>query len=558
MSNFIATYFPNLNNYWDIFCESLQATAQMFIIGGILTLLIGLAFGIGLTVTKKDGIYPNSVIHSVLESITNLFRSIPFIILLIFLIPFTRFITGTAIGVRGAIVPIVVGCVPFFARQTESALSEVSPGKLEAARAMGSSALGLIFRVLLPESLPALIRAITITAISLIGLTTSAGAVGAGGIGSFAINYGQNLHYQDIVNVCVVVLLLVICTIQLTGNLLSKWAVNRRLLPTFHFNSLFQKSVKATKNVKVSKKYTRLAGLVLLSSFLFVGCGSNSSAAQTQKIKIGVPNDATNQSRALNLLDEAGLIEVDDAAGYTPELKDVTQYNYNIEIIPAAANILVSSLDDYGAASVNGTYAVPAGLDPKKDGLITEVQEVGSDNPFINVIVARTQDKDNETYKKIVEAYQSQLVAEYLITKNNGISVPAFEYDKTFTVDDPEAFIQEIEGYTAKADGSTVVKIGTCGSGEIFKAVQKQLDDSNENILLDVVVFDAYNLPNEALNNGEIDLNSFQHKAYLASEVASQGYDLVAIGDTSSAPLTLYSKKYTSIDELKTAAGKVE
>ncbi len=103
-----------------------------------------------------------------------------------------------------------------------------------------------------------------------------------------------------------------------------------------------------------------------------------------------------------------------------------------------------------------------------------------------------------------------------------------------------------------------MVKIGTCGSGEIFKAVQKQLDDSNENILLDVVVFDAYNLPNEALNNGEIDLNSFQHKAYLASEVASQDYELVAIGDTSSAPLTLYSKKYTSIDELKTAAGKVE
>ncbi|MDE5758810.1 MAG: hypothetical protein K2H85_09405, partial [Allobaculum sp.] len=340
-----------------------------------------------------------------------------------------------------------------------------------------------------------------------------AGAVGAGGIGSFAINYGQNLHYQDIVNVCVAVLLLVICSIQLTGNILSKWAVNRKLLPDLRLNFL---------SPKVSKKYTRLAGLIILSSFLLVGCNSSSSG-QTQKIKIGVPSDATNQSRALNLLDEAGLIEVDDAAGYTPELKDVTQYNYNIEIVPASANILVSSLDDYGAASVNGTYAVPAGLDPKKDGLITEVQEVGSDNPFINVIVSRTQDKENETYKKIVDAYQSQLVAEYLITKNNGISVPAFDYDKTFTLDDPEAFIQEIEGYQAKADGSTVVKIGTCGSGEIFKAVQKQLDDSNENILLDVVVFDAYNLPNEALNNGEIDLNAFQHKAYLASEVNSQG-----------------------------------
>ncbi len=551
MPDYIAAFFPNLNNYWDTFCESLQATWQMFLLAGSLTLVIGLIFGIGLTVTKKDGICPNRLIHNLLEIVTNLFRSIPFIILLIFLIPITRIITGTAIGVKGAIVPIVVGAVPFFARQTESALSDVAPGKLEAARAMGSSSVGLIFRVLLPESLPALIRAITITSISLLGLTTSAGAVGAGGIGSFAINYGQNLHYQDIVNGCVLVLLVVICLIQLTGNLLAKYSVNRRLFPAFPA-SLFSRKAKNLKekmNMKSLKKYTRLALFILTSGFLLGGCGSS-----TEKIKIGVPSDATNQSRALNLLGDAGLIEIDEKAGYTPELKDVTQYLYNIEIVPAAANTLVSSLDDYGAASVNGTYAVPAGLDPKKDGLITEVQEVGSDNPFINVIVARTQDKENEIYKKVVEAYQSQLVAEYLLTKNNGASVPAFSYDENFTINDPQEFIQEIEGYKAKADGSTVVKIGTCGSGDIFKAVQKQLDDSNENILLDVIIFDAYNLPNEALNNGEIDLNAFQHKAYLASEIDSQGYDLIAIGDTSSAPLTLYSKKYSSIAELKNAA----
>lgn len=158
----------------------------------------------------------------------------------------------------------------------------------------------------------------------------------------------------------------------------------------------------------------------------------------------------------------------------------------------------------------------------------------------------------------MVEAYQSQLVAEYILTKNSGASVPAFEYDESFTIDDPDAFIQEIEGYQPKADGTTTVKIGTCGSGDTFKAVQKQLDDQGENILLDVVVFDAYNIPNEALNNKEIDLNSFQHKAYLASEIDSQGYDLVSIGDTSSAPLTLYSKQFDSIDALKEAAGKVQ
>lgn len=303
------------------------------------------------------------------------------------------------------------------------------------------------------------------------------------------------------------------------------------------------------------------AGFSLAFLFGLTGCSAASSDAEkasTETVRIGVPSDATNQSRALSLLDSAGLIKVDPEAGYTPELKDVTDYLYNIEIVPAAANTLVASLDDVGAATVNGTYAVPAGLNPEEDGLITEVQEPGSDNPFINVIVARTQDKDNETYRKVAEAYQSQLVAEYILTKNDGTSVPAFDYDEDFSIEDPEAFIQEIEGYKAKADGRTTVKIGTCGSGEVFKAVQKQLDDSGENILLDVIVFDAYNLPNEALNSGEIDLNSFQHKAYLNSEIESQGYDLTAIADTSSAPLTLYSKKYSDLDALKEAAGKVE
>ncbi len=201
-------------------------------------------------------------------------------------------------------------------------------------------------------------------------------------------------------------------------------------------------------------------------------------------------------------------------------------------------------------------YAIPAGLKPKKDGLITEVQEVGSDNPFINVIVARTADKDNEDYQKVVKAYQSQLVAEYILEKNKGASVPAFDYDKDYKVD--KNFVSDIEGYQSSSDGKKVIKIGTCGSADTFRAVQKVLDDENSGIYLDVVVFDAYNLPNEALNNGEIDLNSFQHKAYLKNECEAQGYDLTAIGDTSSAPLTLYSKKVDSLKALKELAGKKE
>lgn len=312
--------------------------------------------------------------------------------------------------------------------------------------------------------------------------------------------------------------------------------------------------------------FKKTAAILLIASSLFtVGCSASASNSATntssasakstgEAIKIGVPSDATNQARAINLLAKAGLIEVNASAGYTPELKDVTKYIYNIEIVPAAANTLVATLDDYGASTINGTYAVPAGLSPSKDGLITEVQEVGSDNPYINVIVARTADKDNADYKTIVKAYQTQIVAEYILEKNKEASIPAFDYDKNYTVD--ADFVQKIEGYNTSKDGKKDIKVGVCGASDVWKAVQKVLDEENAGIYIDVVTFDAYNLPNEALNSGEIDLNAFQHKAYLQSEIKSQGYDLTSIGDTSSAPLTLYSKKVTSLDALKDLAGK--
>ena len=123
--------------------------------------------------------------------------------------------------------PLVFGAVPFFARQVETVLVGVDPGKIEAARSMGSGTAGIVFR--LPEAVPELIRVVTITAISLIGLTSMAGAVGAGGIGGFAINYGQNLHHQDIVNVCVAALLVAVSLLQALGSMMARRTTNRRL-----------------------------------------------------------------------------------------------------------------------------------------------------------------------------------------------------------------------------------------------------------------------------------------------------------------------------------------
>ena len=229
MSSFIEKIAPNLYAYRERFLLSLSQSALLFIIPGVIAFIIGLALGVILTVTRKDVIRPNKYIFRIVDTVINVFRSIPFVILLIFLIPFTRFLVGTSIGVKGAVVPLVFGTVPFYTRQVETVLVNLDKGKIEASRAMGTSTIGIIFRVYLHEAVPELIRVTTITAISLVGLTTMAGAVGAGGIGSFAINYGQGQHHQDIVNASVIVLLIVVCLLQSLGALLAKRTTNRAL-----------------------------------------------------------------------------------------------------------------------------------------------------------------------------------------------------------------------------------------------------------------------------------------------------------------------------------------
>ena len=302
------------------------------------------------------------------------------------------------------------------------------------------------------------------------------------------------------------------------------------------------------------KKFVKAIAAAVLAALLLTVSAAALAAAPAL---IGVPDDATNQARAIKLLETAGLIEVDPAAGYSPEIKDITKYIYNVEVTPVSANTLTSTLDDFAASTINGTYAVPYGLRPSRDALIIESQSEDGSNPYVNVIVARTADKDNETYKTIVAAYQTQLVAEYLLGKYTEAYFPAFPYDATTEVS--EALIAEIDEYTSDKDGKTVVKVGVCGSAnDQWKAVQKILDDEGANIYIELVEFDAYNLPNEALNSGEIDLNAFQHKAYLEKDAGGNGYDLAVIGDTLIAPLSLYSKQVDSLDALKELAGLLD
>lgn len=218
MADFIETILPNVAKHPERLINGILETLLMTAWSGVISFVIGLFVGIVIAVTKKDGILQNIVVYHVFDKLVNLFRSIPFIILLTGVMPLSRLIMGTAIGVKGAIVPLVFGCVPFFSRQVETALAEVDDGLVEAAQSMGLSPFDIIVRVYLKESIGPLVRGTTITFISLIGLTAMAGAVGAGGLGNYAIMYGHDRNQLDVTWVTIIVLVIAINLIQLAGN----------------------------------------------------------------------------------------------------------------------------------------------------------------------------------------------------------------------------------------------------------------------------------------------------------------------------------------------------
>ena len=226
MLEFLNKLIPNVMNDLPKLYDSIIQTFIMLLYSGVISFFVGGFLGILLIVTKRYGIMQNVIIYEVLSKVINFFRAIPFIILLAMLVPLTRFIMGTAIGVKGAILPLIFGTVPFFARQMESALSEVNPGLVEAAQSMGSSPIAIIFRVYLKESIAPIARGTTITAISLIGLTAMAGAVGAGGLGTYAIQSGYYRNKLDIIYVSVILLVILVGLIQALGNFIVKKAIH--------------------------------------------------------------------------------------------------------------------------------------------------------------------------------------------------------------------------------------------------------------------------------------------------------------------------------------------
>ena len=216
---------------WNLIWQSTLQTLEMVSLSTLFSVILGLPLGILLCVTtpgRNAGIRPMPVLNEVLSRIVNILRSFPFIILIIILFPLSRLIVGSAIGTKSTIVPLSIAAAPFVARIVETALKEVDPGVVQAAKAMGSTNTQIVFKVLLPEALPSLISGLTLTIINLIGYSAMAGAVGGGGLGDLAIRYGYQRFRPEVMAIAVVVILVLVEVIQFIGNRISARMMAKR------------------------------------------------------------------------------------------------------------------------------------------------------------------------------------------------------------------------------------------------------------------------------------------------------------------------------------------
>jgi D-methionine transport system permease protein len=208
--------------FLEMLLPGLRDTLIMVLVSTLFAVVIGFLPAIVLVITDDKGLKPNKAINRVLDFIINLLRSFPFIILMIAIFPLTRLIVGTTIGIKAAIVPLTIGAAPFAARVIESALKEVDPGIVEAAKSFGASTSQIIFKVMIKEALPSIVLGITLTVISVIGYSAMAGTIGAGGLGDIAVRYGYQRFKTDIMIYTVIILIIVVQIMQGLGNFAYK------------------------------------------------------------------------------------------------------------------------------------------------------------------------------------------------------------------------------------------------------------------------------------------------------------------------------------------------
>lgn len=452
-------------------------TIYMVFISSFLSVVVGLALGIILFLTQRNTLFTSQAVNKVVGTIVNILRSVPFIILMIAIIPLTRFIVGTTIGTNAAIVSLTLAAIPFYARVAESAIKEVPNGLIEATTTMGATTWQIVYKVLIPESLPGLIRGATLTIIGLIGYSAMAGAIGGGGLGELAINYGYQRFDITVMIETVVILVVLVQFIQSYGDHLAKtcklktlaiasallWVVcittqiwpsienprntikvgvmagvmqhimdvagevaqkdyninlvaipfNDYTLPNIALNNgnidanIFQHVPYLKIQLKAHPSYHLKA---IAKTFVYPMGFYSRKIVHLSQLKFGaivaVPNDPSNEGRALLLLQKYHLIKLDHRSGLFPSLHDIVKNPEHLQFKALAAAQLPRVLKDASLVALTNDFVGPAGF-KVNEAIIKE----GADSAYANVIVARRNDR-NPLLGKLIEIMHSQAVIE--------------------------------------------------------------------------------------------------------------------------------------------------
>lgn len=455
------------------------------------SVLLGLLLGLLLFFTVRRGLMSQPFIHHSFGLATNIVRSIPFIVLLFALIPFTRWLIGTSIGNNAALVPLVIGAIPFYARLAEAAFNEVPKSMLEMANAIGANKWQIIVKILIPEALPSLIKGATLTAIALVGYSAMTGIVGGGGLGELAYDYGYEQGMLNITLTTIILLVIFVQCIQWLGD----WLVKKRTLkPAFWLSCVLlilcigsqvwptdlnskntlvvgvmsgpeEHIMQVAQEVAAKDQHFKLK-LVVFSDYNTPNAALNSGAidanifqhkpfldrqirkygyhihaiAKTfvypfgfysrkiQNIKeltphtlVALPNDPSNEGRALRLLQKAHLITLKPGVGLFGTIYDVASNPLQLKLLTMASAQIPHALDDVTLAGLTNDYVKTAGFTVQQ-ALLKE----GKDSPYANLIVVRSGDH-NPLFPKLIAVMHSQEVVQATFKQYpNGAAVKAW------------------------------------------------------------------------------------------------------------------------------------
>ncbi len=507
---FIETYFNFSNIKVDSFVDATKETLYMTLVSMFFVLILGILVGLMLFYFEKNDKPIFKFGYSVVSLISNTFRSVPFIILMILLFPVVKALIGTMLGPSAAVPALVLSAAPFYARLVDIAFREVDKGVLEASEAMGANKFQIIFKVLIPESLPALISGVTVTSITMIGFTAMAGAVGAGGLGTLAYQAGFMGNDYSIIMLSTLLILLIVFIIQWLGDILVK-LVDKRDSST---NTISKKKIglgfgviivaviglflvvggQSDSNQKVVKNKNATNKIIVGASatphaeileqakpllkekgydleikvfqdfvlpnkalaekeldanyfqhipyldkeikdkhYDFVNAGAihlekmafySKSVKDVKDVKEGatvlVSNSQTDWGRVITMLQDAGLVKVKKGTNLVNATFDDIEENpknlkFKYDIDPAIMTTTYEN-NEGDLIAINANFAENIGLNPEKDGVIVE----GNNSPYANVIAARTEDKNNEKIKALVDVLHSEEIKSYIETKWNG------------------------------------------------------------------------------------------------------------------------------------------